>query len=78
MKESLNSGRQSNQQLMISNYSYDPRLHLQPVNGMSGRLLSRNRKLILEERQYSSSNMDDLIDSMARRHLAYRRFDVGI
>ena len=29
-----------------------------------------------EERQYSSSNMDDLIDAMARRHLAYRRLDV--
>ncbi|CAF4920415.1 unnamed protein product, partial [Rotaria magnacalcarata] len=56
----------SNQQLMISNYVYDPRLHLQPANNM------------LEERQYSSSNMDDLIDSMARRHLAYRRFDVCI
>jgi hypothetical protein len=28
------------------------------------------------ERQFTSSNMDDLIDSMARRQLAYRRFDV--
>ena len=31
---------------------------------------------IITERQYTSSNMDDLIDSMARRHLAYRRLDV--
>ncbi|CAF0753356.1 unnamed protein product [Rotaria sp. Silwood1] len=66
IQESLNSGRQSNQPLMISNYSYDPRLHLQPLNNT------------LEERQYSSSNMDDLIDSMARRHLAYRRLDAAI
>ncbi|CAF2052010.1 unnamed protein product [Rotaria magnacalcarata] len=66
LEDSFNNGRQSNQQLMISNYVYDPRLHLQPANNM------------LEERQYSSSNMDDLIDSMARRHLAYRRFDVAM
>ncbi|CAF2052016.1 unnamed protein product [Rotaria magnacalcarata] len=63
LEDSFNNGRQSNQQLMISNYVYDPRLHLQPAN---------------KERQYSSSNMDDLIDSMARRHLAYRRFDVAM
>ncbi|CAF2650945.1 unnamed protein product [Rotaria sp. Silwood2] len=64
IQESLNNGRRSNQQLAISNYSYDPRLHLQPLNST------------IEERQYSSSNMDDLIDSMARRHLAYRRLDI--
>ncbi|CAM2713429.1 unnamed protein product [Rotaria socialis] len=66
LEDSLNNGRQSNQQLMISNYAYDPRLHLQPSHNM------------LEERQYSSSNMDDLIDSMARRHLAYRRLDAAM
>ncbi len=34
-KNSVNSGRQSNQQqLMLSNYSYDPRLHLQPLSGL--------------------------------------------
>ncbi|CAF0857596.1 unnamed protein product [Rotaria sordida] len=66
IQESLHGGRRSNQQLTISNYSYDPRLHLQPSNNTIG------------DRQYSSSNMDDLIDSMARRHLAYRRLDAAI
>jgi hypothetical protein len=33
---------------------------------------------IIEDRLYTTSNMDDLIDSMARRHLAYRRLDVCI
>ena len=33
------------------------------------------RCLVLEDPHYSSSNMDDLIDSMARRHLASRRGD---
>ena len=32
--------------------------------------------VIIEESVYISSNMDDLIDSMARRHLAHRRLDV--
>lgn len=78
-KESLNSGRRSNQQLMISNYAYDPRLHLQPVQGMLKKLIIEKCEYFsIEERQYSSSNMDDLIDSMARRHLAIRRLDVSI
>ncbi len=35
-KNPLNSGRRSNQQqLMLSNYSYDPRLHLQTLDGQS-------------------------------------------
>jgi hypothetical protein len=65
---------------MISNYAYDPRLHLQPVPGLHEyNILEMNFIFyIIEERQYSSSNMDDLIDSMARRHLAYRRLDVCI
>ncbi|CAF0970934.1 unnamed protein product [Rotaria sp. Silwood1] len=63
IEESLNKHHRSNQPLMISNYSYDPRLHLQPLH---------------EKQVYSSSNMDDLIDSMARRHLAYRRLDAAI
>ena len=32
--------------------------------------------LIIEEQIYTTSNIDDLIDSMARRHLSYRRLDV--
>jgi hypothetical protein len=32
--------------------------------------------LIIEQQVYVSSNVDDLIDSMARRHLAARRLDV--
>jgi hypothetical protein len=34
--------------------------------------------LIIEDQIYASSNMDDLIDSIARRHLAYRRLNVCI
>lgn len=33
--------------------------------------------MFVEEQIYISSNIDDLIDSMARRHLAYRRVDVS-
>ncbi|CAF2525734.1 unnamed protein product [Rotaria sp. Silwood2] len=63
IENSLNKPHRSNQPLTISNYSYDPRLHLQTLQ---------------EKQLYSSSNMDDLIDSMARRHLAYRRLDAAI
>lgn len=38
-KESISNGRRSNQQLMISNYAYDPRLHLQPMNSMTLKLI---------------------------------------
>ena len=48
---------------MISNYSYDPRLHLQPLNGLLGISSNNNYVQVLEDQQYSSSNMDDLIDS---------------
>ena len=34
-KDSMHSGRRSNQPLIVSNYSYDPRLHLQPLAGLS-------------------------------------------
>ncbi|CAF1118617.1 unnamed protein product [Rotaria sordida] len=66
IEESLNKQqhhRPNQQPLTISNYSYDPRLHLQSVH---------------EKQLYLTSNMDDLIDSMARRHLAYRRLDAAI
>jgi hypothetical protein len=67
-KESINPRRQ----LTASNYSY-----LQPVNGL---FCIEDRwtfiLFLIEEQLYVSSNMDDLIDSMARRHLAFRRLDV--
>ncbi|CAF1206680.1 unnamed protein product [Rotaria sordida] len=66
IEESLNKQqhhRPNQQPLAIPNYSYDPRLHLQSVH---------------EKQLYLTSNMDDLIDSMARRHLAYRRLDAAI
>ncbi|CAF3561273.1 unnamed protein product [Adineta steineri] len=49
------------QRLSISNNPYDSRIFLEPLNE--------------EQLLYTSSNMDDLIDSMARRHLAFRRFN---
>ncbi|CAF5144978.1 unnamed protein product, partial [Rotaria magnacalcarata] len=61
--DSLNKNHQLNQSLTLSNFSYDSRSHLQPLN---------------EKHVYSTSNVDDLIDSMARRHLAYRRLDAAI
>ena len=38
---------------------------------------SREDRSIVEEQIFISSNIDDLIDSMARRHLAHRRLDVS-
>jgi hypothetical protein len=47
-KNSVNSGRRSNQQqLMLSNYSYDPRLHLQPLSGLSKILSIQNQRIII-------------------------------
>ncbi|CAM4878265.1 unnamed protein product [Rotaria socialis] len=63
IEDSLNKNHQLNQSLTLSNFSYDSRSHLQPLN---------------EKHVYSTSNVDDLIDSMARRHLAYRRLDAAI
>lgn len=63
IQDSLSSARRTKPTLKISNYPYDSRVHLYPLS---------------EDQQYSTSNMDDLIDSMARRHLAYRRLDVAI
>jgi hypothetical protein len=34
IKESLHKRRRANQQLILSNYNYDPRAHLQPVDGL--------------------------------------------
>lgn len=79
-KDTLFSERPLNQPLVISNYSYDPRLNLQPMNGIElSAPLPRSfiPPISVLERQYTSSNMDDLIDSMARRHLAARRHDVS-
>ena len=59
---------------------YDARLSLYPLNGMPtvDQVPPVTKPFLrsTEDQQYSSSNMDDLIDSMARRHLAYRRLDV--
>ncbi|CAM4822853.1 unnamed protein product [Rotaria magnacalcarata] len=63
IEDSLNKNHQLNQSLTLSNFSYDSRSHLQPLN---------------EKHVYSTTNVDDLIDSMARRHLAYRRLDAAI
>ncbi|UJR10133.1 hypothetical protein I4U23_014352 [Adineta vaga] len=53
----------ANQRTFFPNYSYDSRLYLQPLQ---------------EEQLFSSSNMDDLIDSMARRRLAFRQFNTNV
>ncbi len=50
-KNQLSSGRRSNQQqLMISNYSYDSRLHLQPLDGLSKNLSLLKMKSINSRR----------------------------
>ena len=79
-KDLSNGDFRLNQPIVITNYSYDPRLYLQPAYGaLSIVVLQGNRiaRYFIAERQYTTSNMDDLIDSMARRQLASRRFNVS-
>ncbi|UJR35904.1 hypothetical protein I4U23_028647 [Adineta vaga] len=65
IQASLNSGRRSRAPVLLSDYSYEPRTQLQPLNE------------ILDGPTFASSNMDDLIDSMARRHLADRQYNMS-
>ncbi|CAF3539007.1 unnamed protein product [Adineta steineri] len=65
IQASLNSGRVSRQPVLLSDYSHVSRSQMKPINE------------ILEDRRYASDNMDDLIDSMARRHLVDRGYDLS-
>ncbi|CAF1652845.1 unnamed protein product, partial [Adineta ricciae] len=63
IQASLNSGRRSRPPILLSDYGYEPRRA--PVQPLSD---------ILEGQPFATTNMDDLIDSMARRHLSERRY----